>query len=167
MRRHRNIQNSNSSVPLVKILLPDMSTAVIAALSGQSIQQLLNKLLERRGLGFSAFEIYDNQSATAFDLEQDASVLAGIEVRLEPRVVFQLILYTGKTLLIRGKLQRLLGEVLKPVLVKYGIKMDNVLIVKAASSDVVQLKTLMASLDGLHLKVCFVSFLLGLFYGSE
>lgn len=148
------IQNSASTVPLVKVLLPDASSAVIAARPGQSVQQLLGKLLERRGLRFNAFELYDNQASMAIDLDRDASALRGLEVRLEPRVVFHLVLVqSGKSLMIRGQPKRQLGEVVKPILAKYALKMDHSVIVKASNGQLVQPKTLLASLDGLHLKV--------------
>ena len=147
------LRNTSSTVPLVKVLLPDLSSAVIAARSGQTVQQLLHKLLERRGLGFSAFELFSIQSSAAVDLEEDASHLSGMEVRLEPRVVFHLTLYTGSTLLVRGQPQRQLCEVLKPILVKYNRRIENVAILKTAGNETIPLKTLMASLDGLHLKV--------------
>jgi len=149
-----HIQSNSSSVPLVKVLLPDLSSAVIAARPGQSVQQLLNKLLERRGLRFNAFELYDQNTSNAVELERDASILAGLEIRLEPRVVFHLLLASsGKSLMIRGQPRRQLGEVLKPILIKYGLKMDHSVIVKSATGDVVQPKTLLTTLDGLHLKV--------------
>jgi len=148
-----NIQTSNTSIPLVKVLLPDLSSAVIAARPGQTVQQLLFKLLERRGLRFNAFELFETQASTLVDLEADASTLAGLEIRFEPRVVFHLMLVCGKSLLIRGQPRRQLGEVVKPVLMKYGLKMEQSIIVKSSTGDVVQSKTLLASLDGLHLKV--------------
>ena len=141
-------------MPLVKVLLPDLSSAVIAARPGQSVQQLLNKLLERRGLRFNAFELYDSHSSNTIELERDASVLGGLEIRLEPRVVFHLLLVqSGKSLMIRGQPRRQLGEVIKPILLKYGLKIEQSVIVKSATGDLVQSKTMLASLDGSHLKV--------------
>jgi hypothetical protein len=55
--------------------------------------------------------------------------------------------------MIRGQPRRQLGEVLKPILIKYELKMDHSIIVKSATGDVVQPKTLLTTLDGLHLKV--------------
>jgi regulator of G-protein signaling len=149
-----HIQNTASAVPLVKVLLPDMSSAVIAARPGQSVQQLLNKLLERRGLRFNAFELFDSHHSTSIELERDASVVGGMEIRLEPRVVFHLLLLqSGKSLMIRGQPRRQLGEVVKPILLKYGLKIEQSIITKSATGDVVQAKTMLASLDGCHLKV--------------
>ncbi|KAI9564636.1 hypothetical protein GHT06_008377 [Daphnia sinensis] len=149
-----HIQSTASTVPLVKVLLPDMSSAVIAARPGQSVQQLLSKLLERRGLRFNAFELFDSHHSTSIELERDASAVGGMEIRLEPRVVFHLLLQqSGKSLMIRGQPRRQLGEVLKPILFKYGLKIEHSIITKSATGDVVQTKTLLASLDGCHLKV--------------
>ena len=111
------------------------------------------KLLERRGLRFNAFELFETTASTLVDLERDASMLAGLEIRLEPRVVFHLLLTSGKSLLIRGQPRRQLGEVVKPILNKYGLKMESSIIVKAATNDVILPRTQLASLDGLHLKV--------------
>lgn len=151
------IQSTSSTVPLVKVLLPDLSSAVIAARPGQSVQQLLNKLLDRRGLKYSAFELYDQHTSSSIELERDASILAGLEMRLEPRSVFHLLLpSSGKSLMIRGQPRRQLGEVLKPILVKYGLNMENSIIVKSNTGDPVPSKTLLASLDGYYLKVANV-----------
>lgn len=149
-----HIQSNASTVPLVKVLLPDLSSAVIAARPGQSVQQLLNKLLERRGLKFNAFELYDQHTSTCIELERDASILAGLEVRLESRAVFHVLLVdSGKSLMIRGQPRRQLAEVLKPILIKYGLKMENSSVAKASTGEPVPPKTLLASLDGFHLKV--------------
>lgn len=154
-----HIQNTASAVPLVKVLLPDLSSAVIAARPGQSVQQLLCKLLERRGLRFNAFELFDSHSSNSIELERDASVLSGLEIRLEPRVVFHLLLLqSGKSLMIRGQPRRQLGEVVKPILLKYGLKIEQSVIVKSATGDIVPTKTLLASLDGTHLKVTHFGF---------
>lgn len=149
-----HLQNTASTVPLVKVLLPDLSSAVIAARPGQSVQQLLSKLLERRGLRFNAFELFDSHSSSSIELERDASVLSGLEIRLEPRVVFHLLLLqSGKSLMIRGQPRRQLGEVVKPILLKYGMKIEQSVIVKSVTGDVIPTKTMLASLDGSHLKV--------------
>lgn len=77
-----------------------------------------------------------------------------MEIRLEPRVVFHLLLLqSGKSLMIRGQPRRQLGEVVKPILLKYGLKIEQSIITKSATGDVVQAKTMLASLDGCHLKV--------------
>lgn len=59
-------------------------------------------------------------------LDEESVVLAGKEVRVEKRVVFRLDLPNRKTVGVKAKPGKLLGEVLRPILHKYGYKLEFV-----------------------------------------
>jgi regulator of G-protein signaling len=59
-------------------------------------------------------------------LDDESVVLAGKEVRVEKRVVFRLDLPNRKTVGVKAKPGKLLCEILRPILHKYGYKLELV-----------------------------------------
>jgi hypothetical protein len=59
-------------------------------------------------------------------LDEESVVLAGKEVRVEKRVVFRLDLPNRKTVGVKAKPGKSLGEILRPILHKYGYKLELV-----------------------------------------
>ena len=59
-------------------------------------------------------------------MDEESVVLAGKEVRVEKRVVFRLDLPNRKTVGVKAKPGKSLGEVLRPILHKYGYKLELV-----------------------------------------
>lgn len=45
-----------------RVILPDLSNSVVAVRPGESIQGLLTRLLERRGISYSTFDVYQHKS---------------------------------------------------------------------------------------------------------
>lgn len=45
-----------------RVILPDLSNSVVAVRPGESIQVLLTRLLERRGISYSTFDVYQHKS---------------------------------------------------------------------------------------------------------
>lgn len=66
------------------------------------------------------------------DLNKDSTVLGGYEVRLERMVLFSLYLPSRKTVIVKAKPHKLVSEVLKPILSKYGLKLDLMVIHKVS-----------------------------------
>lgn len=59
-------------------------------------------------------------------LDEDSTVLAGKEVRVEQRAVFRLDLPNRKTVGVKAKPSKSLAEILRPILHKYGYKLELV-----------------------------------------
>jgi regulator of G-protein signaling len=59
-------------------------------------------------------------------LDEDSTVLAGKEVRVEQRAVFRLDLPNRKTVGVKAKPGKSLAEILRPILHKYGYKLELV-----------------------------------------
>ena len=55
---------------------------------------------------------------------EDSSVLCGAEVRLQQLVLFRLDLPNQKTVCVKAKPHKTAGDVLRPILAKYGFKLD-------------------------------------------
>lgn len=59
-------------------------------------------------------------------LDEDAIVLSGKEVKIERRVVFRLDLPNRKTIAVKSKQNKSLSQVLRPILHKYGYRLEMV-----------------------------------------
>ncbi|XP_037793227.1 regulator of G-protein signaling loco-like isoform X2 [Penaeus monodon] len=136
-----------------RVILPDLSNSVVAVRPGESIQVLLTRLLERRGISYSTFDVYQHKSDKLMEKTEDSSVLGGLEVRLEQRILFRLDLPNRKTVCVKAKPNKLANEVLKPILHKYGYKLDLMTIHKVGEEKGVNLKCHVNELDGDRLVV--------------
>jgi len=66
---------------------------------------------------------------------EESLVLSNKEVRVEPRAVFRLDLPNRKTVGVKSKPGKTLGEVLRPVLHKYGYRVHNVAVSLVSDSS--------------------------------
>jgi regulator of G-protein signaling len=66
-----------------------------------------------------------NFSSQPLDLEEDISTLGSKEVVIERRVLFRLDLPNHKSIGVKAKPNRSIRDVFKPILNKYGHRIDN------------------------------------------
>ncbi|KAG7153808.1 Regulator of G-protein signaling loco-like, partial [Homarus americanus] len=131
-----------------RVILPDLSNSVVAVRNDESIQVLLTRLLERRGLSYSTFDVYQHKTDKLMDKSEDSSMLGGMEVRLEQRIIFRLDLPNRKTVCVKAKPNKVTNDVLKPILLKYGYKLDLMFVHKVGEEKGVNLKCHVNELDG-------------------
>ncbi|XP_066959352.1 regulator of G-protein signaling loco isoform X7 [Macrobrachium rosenbergii] len=136
-----------------RVILPDLSNSVVAVRHGETIQELLTRLLERRGISYSTFEVYQNKTDKLIDKNDDSVILGGMEVRIERRVLFRLDLPNRKTVCIKARPNKLTSEVLKPILHKYSYKLDLMSIHKVGEEKSINLKAPITEIDGDRLVV--------------
>ncbi|XP_071545039.1 uncharacterized protein [Panulirus ornatus] len=136
-----------------RVILPDLSNSVVAVRNDESIQVLLTRLLERRGITYSTFDVYQHKTDKLLDKNEDSSVLGGMEVRLEQRILFRLDLPNRKTVCVKAKPNKVTQDVLKPILLKYGYKLDLMFVHKVGEEKGVNLKSHINELDGDRLVV--------------
>ena len=84
----------------------------------------MRRLLDRRGLPFLAFNVAHTKGDKLVSPAEDSSVLCGAEVRLQQLVLFRLDLPNQKTVCVKAKPHKTAGDVLRPILAKYGFKLD-------------------------------------------
>ncbi|KAH1006416.1 hypothetical protein HUJ05_007152 [Dendroctonus ponderosae] len=138
---------------LCRVLLTNGSTTVVQIREGDSIQQLINRLLEKRGLTYSSYEVFTNKHPKvgfgwnqcnlgvelhqllahlqALDITEPSTKLAGCEVTIDQRVVFKLDLPNRKIISVKSKSSKLIIDVLRPILHKYKFSLDEVNVTKA------------------------------------
>ncbi|XP_021917974.1 regulator of G-protein signaling loco isoform X3 [Zootermopsis nevadensis] len=138
---------------LCRVILPDGATTVVQTRSSESIRDLILRLLDKRGLHYSAFEVFDGNSVKPLSLDEDSTVLAGKEVRVEQRAVFRLDLPNRKTVGVKAKPGKSLAEILRPILHKYGYKLELVTLCLMSENEVVELSALGMTVDNQRLQV--------------
>lgn len=139
--------------PRCRVILPDLTNSVVAIKTNETIRDLMLRLLERRGLMYSNFDVYNNKTDKILDKKDDSLTLGGTEVRLEQRVTFQLYMPTQKNVGVYSKPTKTIGDVLKPILLKYGLKIDLLHIHKEGDDKMVNLKNPVTDIDNTRLIV--------------
>ncbi|KAK3876061.1 hypothetical protein Pcinc_019116 [Petrolisthes cinctipes] len=136
-----------------RVMLPDLSNSVMAIRGDESVQSLLTKVLEKRGLSYSTFDVYYHKTDKLIDKREDSCILSGQEVRIEKRVLFRLDLPGRKTVCVKAKPGKVAMDVLKPILLKYGYKMDLMFVHKHGEDKGINPKCQLEELDGQKLMV--------------
>ncbi|XP_059488201.1 regulator of G-protein signaling loco isoform X3 [Neocloeon triangulifer] len=139
---------------LCRVILPDGATTVISTVRGDNAKQLISRLLEKRGLQFSTFELFVSGQSNCVNLSDESTVLSGKEVRVEQRVVFRLDLPSKKTLGVKAKASKTLAEVLKPILNKHGLKLENATVTLICDTTPLDINRAIAFVENERLQVC-------------
>lgn len=145
--QHNNIYSSRSSLSsfdavlsvestesqsqrsqLCRVILPNGATTIVQTRGTETIRELVERLLEKRALPYTCFEVYVSGSNKACDIESMSTKIAGKQVNIEQRVTFKLDLPNKKIISVKSKPEKVLEEVLRPILHKYHYSLDNVLV---------------------------------------
>ncbi|CAB3362545.1 Hypothetical predicted protein [Cloeon dipterum] len=153
-RQSVSLGDVSQSGELCRVILPDGATTVISTVRGDTVKQLIARLLEKRGLQYSTFEIYASGQSNSVNLSDESSVLSGKEVRVEQRVVFRLDLPSKKTLGVRAKASKTLAEVLKPILNKHNLKLENAIVTLICDTTPLDVNKPITSVENERLQVC-------------
>ncbi|XP_064600347.1 regulator of G-protein signaling loco-like [Liolophura sinensis] len=130
-----------------RIILPDGSSTVVCAKPGQSTHSVLSKLCEKRNFSVASLDVFLAGSDKALDLNNDISSLGSKDIILEKRVFFRMDLPNHKFIGVKAKPNRSIRDVFKPILHKYGYKIDGVLIQMSGQNGTVDIECPTSSLD--------------------
>ena len=89
---------------LTRVIFPDQATTVVTTNTGESIRALISRLLEKRNLRLTSFDVFITAGAEAgatlrpLDLSEDCAILHCAEVRVESRILFRLELPSHKSI---------------------------------------------------------------------
>ncbi|CAH0552044.1 unnamed protein product [Brassicogethes aeneus] len=111
---------------LCRVKLSNGYTTVVQIKESEPIDQLVSRLLEKRGINYSSYEVTTNKHPKALDTKEPSTQLAGCEAYVEQRVVFKLDLPNKKCICVKSKYTKLIMEVLRPILHKYHYNLDQV-----------------------------------------
>ena len=89
---------SGNNCALARVILPDKATTVVQTRQGESIRSMVARLLDKRALRYTSFDVFVTNSEKPLDLGEDSTTLGCTEVRVEPRVLFRLELPSKKSI---------------------------------------------------------------------
>lgn len=118
--------SDESKSSLCRVILADGATTIVQTRIDESIRDLVERLLEKRGICYQAYEAFLVGTTKALNLDGPSISVAGKEVLVEQRVVFKLDLPNRKVISVKSKPTKVLGEVLRPILHKYSYRLDLV-----------------------------------------
>ncbi|XP_062942349.1 regulator of G-protein signaling 14 isoform X2 [Cynocephalus volans] len=128
------------------VYLPDGTASLALVRSGLTIRDMLAGICEKRGLSLPDIKVYLMGNEQALVLDQDCTVLADQEVRLENRITFELELAAlERVVRISAKPTKRLQEALQPILAKHGLTSQQVALHRAGEKQPLDLEKLVSS----------------------
>ncbi|KAM5298630.1 regulator of G-protein signaling 14 [Ctenodactylus gundi] len=129
------------------VYLPDGTASLALARPGLTIRNMLAGICEKRGLSLPDIKVYlVGNEQKALVLDQDCTVLADQEVRLENRITFELELAAlERVVRISAKPTKRLQEALQPILAKHGLSLEQVVLHQPGEKQPLDLEKLVSS----------------------
>ncbi|EHH54800.1 hypothetical protein EGM_15707 [Macaca fascicularis] len=129
------------------VYLPDGTASLALARPGLTIRDMLAGICEKRGLSLPDIKVYlVGNEQKALVLDQDCTVLADQEVRLENRITFELELTAlDRVVRISAKPNKRLQEALQPILEKHGLSPLQVVLHRPGEKEPLDLGKLVSS----------------------
>ncbi|XP_067838543.1 regulator of G-protein signaling 12b isoform X2 [Heptranchias perlo] len=131
------------------INLPDGSSRTVSIQTGISIRQLLTELCEKLQIQLAAIDLFLVGGDKPLVLDQDCSTLNSREIRLEKRTLFRLDLVPiNRSVGLKAKPTKPVTEVLRPVVAKYGLDLNELVARINGEPEVLDLGVPISNLDG-------------------
>ncbi|XP_064336199.1 regulator of G-protein signaling 14 isoform X1 [Camelus dromedarius] len=135
------------------VYLPDGTASLALARPGLSIRGMLAGICEKRGLSLPDIKVYlVGNEQKALVLDQDCTVLADQEVRLENRITFDVrvpyrleLAALERVVRISAKPTKQLQEALQPILAKHGLSPQQVALHRPGEKQPLDLGKLVSS----------------------
>ncbi|NXH28656.1 RGS14 protein, partial [Myiagra hebetior] len=131
------------------VYLPDGTASLASVRPGRSIRDMLVGICEKRGFNLPDIKVYlVGNEQKALVLDQECSVLADQEVKLENRISFDLeISSLNKTIRITARSTKRIREALQPVLGKYGVSVEQALLRRQGEPATLDLEKLVSTVS--------------------
>ncbi|XP_063986998.1 regulator of G-protein signaling loco isoform X3 [Diachasmimorpha longicaudata] len=113
---------------LCRVILPDGSTTVVPTNQSESIKDVVTRLLEKRALRYCNYDVLVLATDEMLNLKYSSSVLAGQEVEVVPTKVLKVDLPSRRIITVVAHKNQTLRDVLRPLLNKYGFKLELITI---------------------------------------
>eukprot|EP00070_Physeter_catodon_P044424 XP_028351318.1 regulator of G-protein signaling 14 [Physeter catodon] len=135
------------------VYLPDGTASLALARPGLTIRDMLAGICEKRGLSLPDIKVYlVGNEQKALVLDQDCTVLADQEVRLENRIIFDArvprrleLAALERVVRISAKPTKRLQEALQPILAKHGLSPQQVALRRPGEKQPLDLRKLVSS----------------------
>ncbi|KAI4467966.1 regulator of g-protein signaling loco [Holotrichia oblita] len=117
---------ANLKVPLCRVIMPSSGCTVVKIKESETIQQLMDRLLVKRGLTFRTYDVTTDNKLKDLDLNESSMKLNGCTVFVEQKVCFKLDLPNRKIINIKSKPTKILVDVVRQILLRYNYKLEDV-----------------------------------------
>ncbi|XP_033162314.1 regulator of G-protein signaling loco isoform X2 [Drosophila mauritiana] len=145
--------STESVYSLCRVILTDGATTIVQTRPGETVGELVERLLEKRNLVYPYYDIVFQGSTKSIDVQQPSQILAGKEVVIERRVAFKLDLPDPKVISVKSKPKKQLHEVIRPILSKYNYKMEQVRVIMRDTQAPIDLNQPVTMADGQRLRI--------------
>ncbi|XP_043657165.1 regulator of G-protein signaling loco isoform X4 [Drosophila teissieri] len=149
--------STESVYSLCRVILTDGATTIVQTRPGETVGELVERLLEKRNLVYPYYDIVFQGSTKSIDVQQSSQILAGKEVVIERRVAFKLDLPDPKVISVKSKPKKQLHEVIRPILSKYNYKMEQVQVIMRDTQAPVDLNQPVTTADGQRLRIVMLN----------
>ncbi|KAH8357201.1 hypothetical protein KR084_009268 [Drosophila pseudotakahashii] len=149
--------SAESVCSLCRVILTDGATTIVQTRAGETVGELVERLLEKRNLVYPYYDIVFQGSTKSIDVQQPSQMLAGKEVLIERRVAFKLDLPDPKVISVKSKPKKQLHEVIRPILSKYNYKMDQVQVIMRDTQAPLDLNQPVTMADGQRLRIVLLN----------
>lgn len=119
-------ETDESKRGLCRVILSDGATTIVPTRPNERIHEMVERLLEKRGIHYRAFEAFQSGCNKPLALDAESITIAGKEVTIEQRIVFKLDLPNRKVISVKSKTSKQLEEVLRPILSRYNYRLELV-----------------------------------------
>lgn len=141
---------------LCRVILTDGATTIVQTRPGETVAQLVERLLEKRNLVYPHYDVVIQGSNKSIDTQQSSKLLAGKEVLIERRVAFKLDLPDPKVISVKSKPKKQLHEVIRPILNKYNYRMESVQVLLRDTQAPLDLMQPVTVADGQRLQIALI-----------
>ncbi|XP_065722230.2 regulator of G-protein signaling loco isoform X3 [Drosophila suzukii] len=149
--------SAESVCSLCRVILTDGATTIVQTRAGETVGELVERLLEKRNLVYPYYDIVFQGSTKSIDVQQPSQMLAGKEVVIERRVAFKLDLPDPKVISVKSKPKKQLHEVIRPILSKYNYKMEQVQVIMRDTQAPLDLNQPVTMADGQRLRILLLN----------
>ncbi|KQS52490.1 regulator of G-protein signaling loco isoform X1 [Drosophila erecta] len=149
--------STESVYSLCRVILTDGATTIVQTRPGETVGELVERLLEKRNLVYPYYDIVFQGSTKSIDVQLPSQILAGKEVVIERRVAFKLDLPDPKVISVKSKPKKQLHEVIRPILSKYNYKMEQVQVIMRDTQAPIDLNQPVTMADGQRLRIVMLN----------
>ncbi|XP_050429908.1 regulator of G-protein signaling loco [Adelges cooleyi] len=138
---------------LCRVTLPDKSSTVLHVNQELSVQILIQKLFDKRAYPYKYFNVKANNSEQIIDLNNCSCILDGLDVKVEPRILFRLDLPDRKMINVDCKVDSTIGQEISSILPSYGYEMELVTLCSISENKVIDLDMDVSLVEGRRIQV--------------
>ncbi|XP_054152435.1 regulator of G-protein signaling loco-like [Oppia nitens] len=126
-RNNHNLvaQFSSPALRSLTVMFSDGPKERVKITKSQTLKNLLEILLEKKFLYYTAFEAFPVNSDIALDLNCDVLHMTFNEIRVEQRITFDVKLPNGLVINVKSKPSTICAKVLNPILMEFNPRYDS------------------------------------------